>query len=90
MLRGCSPRRWMISPGNDAVSVDRLIFPATEWTIHNAMGSEPKLPTWVEMSNEIIPVELGKLLAGQYRDPGQCMATIKERVDRSAAAFRKG
>lgn len=65
-------------------------FPATEWTINNAMGSEPKLPSWVEMSNEIIPVELGKLLAGQYGDPGQCMATIKERVDRSAAPFRKG
>jgi multiple sugar transport system substrate-binding protein len=65
-------------------------FPATEWTIHNAMGSEPKLPSWGEMSNEIIPVELGKLLSGQYRDPGQCMAMIKERVDKSAAPFRKG
>jgi len=65
-------------------------FPATEWTINNAMGSEPKLPTWVEMSNEIIPVELGKLLSGQYSDPGQCMATIKERVDKAAAPFRRG
>jgi len=64
-------------------------FPAAEWTIHNAMGSEPKLPAWVEMSNDIIPVELGKLLSGQYRDAGQCMATIKERVDRSAKPFRK-
>jgi multiple sugar transport system substrate-binding protein len=64
-------------------------FPATEWTIHNAMGSEPKLPAWVEMSNDIIPVELGKLFSGQYRDAGQCMATIKERVDRSAEPFRK-
>ena len=41
-------------------------FPAIEWTIDNAMGSEPKLPAWVEISNHIIPVELGKLLAGQY------------------------
>ena len=65
-------------------------FPATEWTINNAMGSEPKLPAWVEMSNDIIPGELGKLLSGQYRDAGQCMATIKERVDRLAAQFRKG
>ncbi len=65
-------------------------FPATEWTINNAMGSEPKLPAWVEMSNHIIPAELGKLLSGQYRDPHQCMATIKARVDRLAAPFRRG
>ncbi len=65
-------------------------FPATEWTINDALGSEPKLPAWVEISNEIIPGELGKLLAGQYASPDQCMATIKERVDRAAAPFRKG
>jgi hypothetical protein len=35
-------------------------------------------------------VELGRLLSGQYRDAAQCMATIKERVDLSAAPFRKG
>jgi multiple sugar transport system substrate-binding protein len=64
-------------------------FPATEWTINNAMGSEPKLPAWVEISNDIIPVELGKLLGGQA-SPSQCMAAIKERVDKSAAPFRKG
>jgi multiple sugar transport system substrate-binding protein len=64
-------------------------FPATEWTIDNALGSEPKLPAWVEISNEIIPTELGKLLAGQY-GPEQCMATIKQRVDKAAAPFRKG
>jgi multiple sugar transport system substrate-binding protein len=63
-------------------------FPATEWTINNAMGSEPKLPAWVEISNDIIPVELGKLLAGQYGSLDQCMATIRERVDKSAAPFR--
>lgn len=63
-------------------------FPATEWTIQNAMGSEPKLPAWVEISNDIIPTELGKLLTGQQGNPGHCMATIKERVDRLAAPFR--
>jgi multiple sugar transport system substrate-binding protein len=62
-------------------------FPATEWTINNAMGSEPKLPSWVEISNNIIPVELGKLLAGQGT-PAQCMATIKERADKAAAPYR--
>ncbi|MCC7274717.1 MAG: extracellular solute-binding protein [Alphaproteobacteria bacterium] len=64
-------------------------FPATEWTINNAMGTEPKLPAWVEISNDIIPVELGRLLSGQYGSPDQCMAAIKERVDRSAAPFRR-
>jgi len=63
-------------------------FPATEWTINNAMGSEPKLPAWVEISNDVIPVELGKLLAGQHGSPAQCMAAIKEQVDRLAAPFR--
>ena len=65
-------------------------FPVTEWTIDNAMGSEPKLPAWVEIANHIIPVELGKLLAGQYQNPHQCIATIKRRVDKAAEPFRKG
>jgi multiple sugar transport system substrate-binding protein len=65
-------------------------FPATEWTINNALGSEPKLPAWVEISNGIIPDELGKLLAGEHARPDQCMAVIKDRVDRAAAPFRKG
>jgi len=64
-------------------------FPATEWTINNAMGTEPKLPTWVDISSRIIPDELGKLLAGQ-QSPTQCMAAIKEQVDKAAAPFRKG
>ncbi len=62
-------------------------FAATEWTINNALGTEPKLPAWIEISNKIIPAELGKLLAGQG-SPGQCMATIKERVDKAAGPFR--
>jgi multiple sugar transport system substrate-binding protein len=65
-------------------------FPAIEWTINNAMGSEPKLPAWVEISHDIIPTELGKLLAGQYGSPEQCMAAIKEQADKSAAPFRSG
>ena len=65
-------------------------FPATEWTINNAMGTEPKLPAWVEISNHIIPDELGKLLAGQHGSTNQCMAAVKDRVDKAAAPFRKG
>ena len=65
-------------------------FPAIEWTINNAMGSEPKLPAWVEISHDVIPVELGKLLAGQYSSPEQCMAAIKGQADTLAAPFRNG
>ena len=66
------------------------MWPATEWTINNALGSEPKLPSWAEISNNIIPVELGKLLAGHIRSPEQCMAIITAQADKSAAPFRKG
>lgn len=67
----------------------RRHFPATEWTIHNTMRSEPKLPAWVEIAHDMIPVELGKLLAGKT-NPAQCMATLKEQVDNAAAPYRKG
>jgi multiple sugar transport system substrate-binding protein len=63
-------------------------FPAVEWTINNAMGSEPKFPAWAELSNNTIPVELGRLLAGQHRSPADCMAAIKRVADRAAAPFR--
>ncbi len=63
-------------------------FPAIEWTINNAMGSEPKFPAWAELSNNTIPVELGKLLAGQHRSPADCMTAIKRVADRAAAPFR--
>ena len=38
---------------------------AIEWTIDNAMGSEPDMPPGAGFSNNEIPVELGKLLTGQ-------------------------
>ncbi len=62
-------------------------FPATEWTIDNAFGSGTQLPAWVEIANHIVPGELGKLLAGQGT-PEQCMAAIKDALDRLAAPFR--
>ena len=64
-------------------------FPAIEWTINNAMGSEPDMPAWAEISNNVIPVELGKLLAGQYSSPQECMDAIKVKADELAAPFRK-
>ena len=64
-------------------------FPAIEWTINNAMGSEPDLPSWPEISNNVIPVELGKLLAGQYKSGAECMKAIQPKADDLAAPFRK-
>ena len=63
-------------------------FPAVEWTINNAMGSEPNFPAWAELSHNTIPVELGRLLAGQHRSPADCMAAIRSVADRAAAPFR--
>ena len=65
-------------------------FPATLWTIENAMGTEPKLPAWPEIANAIIPTELGLLLAGRHAGPDQCMAAIKEQADKAAAPYRNG
>jgi hypothetical protein len=48
------------------------------------------LPSRAEISNNIIPVELGKLLAGHIRSPEQCMAIITAQADKSAAPVRKG
>ena len=47
------------------------------------------MPAWAEISNNVIPVELGKLLAGQYSSPEQCMEAIKVKADELAAPFRK-
>jgi multiple sugar transport system substrate-binding protein len=47
------------------------------------------MPAWAEISNNVIPVELGKLLAGQYQSPEQCMAAIKAKADELAEPFRK-
>ena len=63
-------------------------FPAIEWTINNRMGSEPDLPSWAEIANNVIPVELGKLLAGQHDSPEAAMAVIAEKTNELAAPFR--
>ncbi|HEV2557695.1 MAG TPA: sugar ABC transporter substrate-binding protein [Microvirga sp.] len=63
-------------------------FEAIRWTIDNAMGSEPDMPAWAEISNNVVPVELGKLLAGQYRSGKECMDAIKKQADEMAKPFR--
>ena len=50
-------------------------------TIANHMGSEPDLPQWAELSNDTIPVELGRFWAGEYGSPKEAMDSIKEKAD---------
>ena len=64
-------------------------FPAVRTTIENAMGSEPDLEVWPEVSNDIIPVELGRLFAGQYDSPEEAMEAMTERADEATAPFRE-
>jgi multiple sugar transport system substrate-binding protein len=64
-------------------------FPAVQWTIDNAMGSEPDMPAWAEISNNVVPVELGNLLAGQYGSGKECMDAIAQQADKLAEPFRK-
>jgi len=63
-------------------------FPAIRTTIETAMGSEPDLPSWPDISNGVIPRELGRLLLGEHRSPGSAMAAIKSEADALAAPFR--
>ena len=52
------------------------------------MGSEPDMPIWAELSNNDIPVELGKLLTGQAYDGSAeaCMNALAKIVDDKVAA----
>lgn len=54
---------------------------AVRETIANHMGSEPDLPEWAEISNDTIPVELGRFFAGEYDSPKAAMDAIKTKVD---------
>jgi multiple sugar transport system substrate-binding protein len=58
-------------------------FAAIKETIDTAMGSEPDMPLWADISNNEIPVELGKLLTGQsYGGSAKaCMDAVAQMVD---------
>ena len=51
-------------------------------TIANDMGSEPDLPQWAELSNDTIPVRLGKYFAGDYSSAKEAMDDIADAVDK--------
>ena len=56
-------------------------LPVVRETIANHMGSEPDLPEWAELSNDTIPVELGRFWAGDYDSPQAVLDEIKRKVD---------
>ncbi|MNW16854.1 hypothetical protein D3C71_2158500 [compost metagenome] len=45
------------------------------------MGSEPDLPEWAQLSNDTIPVGLGKYFAGNYGSSKQAMDDIASQVE---------
>ncbi|MBB4063715.1 ABC transporter substrate-binding protein [Gellertiella hungarica] len=63
-------------------------FDVVNWTINNAMGSEPDMPIWAELSNNDIPIELGKLLTGEAYDGSAeaCMNALAKTIDEKVAA----
>jgi multiple sugar transport system substrate-binding protein len=64
-------------------------FDAVLKTIETAMGSEPDLPVWPDISTGVIPRELGYLLRREEPDGASTMATIKEEVDAMTAPYRR-
>lgn len=50
-------------------------------TIAKDMGSEPDLPQWAELSNDTIPVRLGKFHAGEYGSIKEAMNDIAQATD---------
>ncbi|WP_434355470.1 extracellular solute-binding protein [Parasalinivibrio latis] len=63
-------------------------FDVTRKTIETMMGSEPDMPAWPEISNDIIPVELGKFWAGDYKSPKEAMDVIARKVDKITKDYR--
>lgn len=91
---GASPMR-LSSFADPRVKEKAVVGPGTtrhfdviNWTINNAMGSEPDMPLWAELSNNDIPVELGKLLTGQAYDGSAeaCMNALAKIIDEKVAA----
>ena len=63
-------------------------FNAVRQTIETQMGSEPDFPAWPELSNGVIPRELGRLLTRNDVTPEAAMAAIKIEADRLAEPYR--
>lgn len=56
-------------------------LPVVRETISKHMGSEPDLPQWAQLSNDTIPVSLGKYFAGGYGSAKEAMDDIAAQVE---------
>lgn len=62
-------------------------FDVTRLAIENYMGSEPDHPGWAEVSNGVIPTELGRFFAGDYSSPKEVLDKIATDVDKIFASY---
>jgi hypothetical protein len=55
-----------------------------QWTINNAMATEPHFPLWPGFASNELPTEIGKLLAGQDygADAKKCMELVARIIER--------
>jgi multiple sugar transport system substrate-binding protein len=59
-----------------------------QWTINNAMATEPHFPLWPGFANNELPTEIGKLLTGQDygADAKKCMDVVARIIDAKSKA----
>jgi multiple sugar transport system substrate-binding protein len=62
-------------------------FPVQERAIKERMGTEPHLPPWPEIANDVFAVELGRLVTKQ-QDIRTTARRMKQGADRLAAKYR--
>jgi len=60
-------------------------FPQMYEVIQNRMGTEPHLPQWPLIANDILAVELGKLTTGGYGSTKEAADTMVEMVNEAAS-----
>lgn len=63
-------------------------FAVTERAIKQRMGTEPHLPAWPEIANDVFAVELGRLVTGEYRSVKQAADIMKRRADQVVGIYR--
>jgi multiple sugar transport system substrate-binding protein len=64
-------------------------FPATLAAIKKRMGTEPHLPPWPEIANDVFAVELGKLVTGEYKSPKEAADVMKRRAEEVVRKYRR-
>ncbi len=62
-------------------------FAVTERAIKERMGTEPHLPAWSTIANNIFAVELGKLTTGQYKSPKEAADVMAKLADEEVGIY---